>query len=265
MEPLILVTNDDGILSPGLIAAAEAVQGLGDLLIAAPRTQQTAMGRAFPRAENVGLIEEFELLVNHRRVTGYGITGSPAQVVSHALLELAPRKPALCISGVNYGENIGRGLMASGTLGAAFEADGYGIPAIAVSQELDLELQQTATYGEVDWRAATHFTGRFAEKIIREGLPGRVALLNLNIPVHATPETPVRLTTQSSQSYYVFRLPEKRDFSKAFRLKLELFVDQEKLEETSDIKAIRYDRVVSLTPLTWDLSAATEQDLAGWV
>ena len=75
MEPLILVTNDDGILSPGLIAAAEAVQGLGDLLIAAPRTQQTAMGRAFPRAENVGLIEEFELLVNHRRVTGYGLTG----------------------------------------------------------------------------------------------------------------------------------------------------------------------------------------------
>ncbi len=58
MRPLILVTNDDGVDSPGLLAAAEAAQRYGELLIAAPRFEQTAMGRSYPRAAEIGSIEE---------------------------------------------------------------------------------------------------------------------------------------------------------------------------------------------------------------
>lgn len=254
MKPLILITNDDGILSPGLVAAAEAAEALGDLLIVAPRTQQTAMSRAYPRGEEIGLIEEFELSINNKKFTGYGITGSPAQVVSHAVLELAPRKPALCISGINYGENVGRALLASGTIGAAFEADAYGIPAIAVSQQVNLNLYHATSYDTVDWNAAIHFAKNLAQKTLSEGMPPHVSVLNLNIPLNATTETPIRQTIQSHQNYFVFQTPEKRDFSKAFKLKLELFVDKEILEPSSDIQAVIYDKVVSITPLTWDIT-----------
>lgn len=258
MKPLILITNDDGILSPGLIAAAEAADPLGDLLIVAPRTQQTAMSRGYPKGDDIGIVEKFDLKVNGKNIVGYGITGSPAQTVSHAVLELASRKPALCISGINYGENIGLNIIASGTVGAAFEADTYDIPAIAVSQEVNLELHHATTYNHMNWGTAIHFTKHFAEKVLKDGLPPKVAVLNLNIPANATTNTKIRLTTQSRQNYFVFKNPEKRDLSKGYKLKLELFVDEKILEKSSDIQAIVYDKVVSITPLTWDLTAHTE-------
>ncbi len=255
MRPLILITNDDGILSPGLIAAAEAVDSLGDLLIVAPRTQQTAMSRGYPKGEEIGTIEKFDLLINGHQVEGYGVTGSPAQAVSHAVLELASRKPSLCVSGINYGENIGLNIIASGTVGAAYEADTYDIPAIAVSQEVNLELHHATTYSHMSWETAIYFTKYFAEKVLYEGLSPKVAVLNLNIPASATPETPIRLTTQSRQNYFVFKTPDKRDFSKGYKLKVDLIIDKENLEQSSDIQAIVYDKVVSVTPLTWDLTS----------
>src|SRR5580693_10360126 len=95
-SPLILVTNDDGLLSPGLHAAAEAVAGLGDLLLAAPATQQTAMSRAFVRDADSGVVERVELNIAGRTVSGYAISGSPVMAVTHAVLELAERPIGLC-------------------------------------------------------------------------------------------------------------------------------------------------------------------------
>lgn len=134
MKPLILITNDDGVYSPGLIAA-EAVQYLGDLLIVAPRFQQTSMGRSFPKSDDVGVIEKMRVMVNGAEIDAYGVHGSPAHAVSHGILELAYKKPDLCISGINYGENLGLSLTCSGTIGAALEADSYEIPSIAVSRQ----------------------------------------------------------------------------------------------------------------------------------
>ena len=83
-SPLILVTNDDGIHSPGLRAAAEAVAGLGELLLVAPAKQQTSMSRAFPHDADVGVIEQVDVAVGGRAVTAYAVTGSPALAVTHA-------------------------------------------------------------------------------------------------------------------------------------------------------------------------------------
>jgi len=132
-RPLILVTNDDGLLSPGLHAAAEAVADLGDLLLAAPATQQTAMSRAFVRDADSGVVERVELNIAGRTVSGYAISGSPVMAVTHAVLELAERPIGLCVSGINYGENIGGTIGVSGTIGAALEAEAYGIPSIATA------------------------------------------------------------------------------------------------------------------------------------
>ena len=97
MKPLILITNDDGIHSPGLAAAACAAADLADILIVAPHTQQTGMARAFPRTEDAGIIEEEWIQINGQEVRGYGVHGSPALAVAHGVLELAERKPDLCI------------------------------------------------------------------------------------------------------------------------------------------------------------------------
>ena len=126
-QPLILITNDDGVHSKGLWAAAEALAALGEVLVVAPEEEQSSTGRSLPRS-SLGRIRKVEAEVNGQMVTGYSVHGSPAQTVQHALLELVPRPPDLVVSGINYGENIGTSVTISGTVGAAFEAAAFGIP-----------------------------------------------------------------------------------------------------------------------------------------
>ena len=105
MRPLIIVVNDDGIRFPGLAAAARAAARHGDVLICAPHVQQTSMGRAYPRTEEMGIIEEVDFAPYDK---AYAIHSSPAYAAAHAILELAPRKPDLLVSGINAGGNLGR-------------------------------------------------------------------------------------------------------------------------------------------------------------
>lgn len=254
MKPLILITNDDGVYSPGLWAVAEAVQDLGDLLIVAPMFQQTGMGRALPKEGNVGIIKKVKIMVNGNEVDAFGVHGSPALAVSHAVLELTDRKPDLCISGINYGENLGLSLTCSGTLGAAFEADSHGIPSIAVSREVDLSKQHSSEYQSLDWEAAKNVTKKIANEVLKRGFPEGVRIFNINVPDSATCKTEVRVTSQSRNNYSIFVRPEKRDLGKSYILHSQLDVDIEKTEKCSDIYAFLFDKVISITPLTWDLS-----------
>jgi len=260
-RPLILITNDDGLMSPGLLAAAEAVADLGDLLLVAPKDQQTSMSHAFPKGKTVGSIERVELLVGNKKIGCYAIDGSPAQSVSHAVLELSDRLPSLCISGINYGENLGLGLSISGTVGAAFEADAYDIPAIAASLQADVSTQHSSEYAELDWNAAKYFTRLLAKKILEEGLPSPISVLNLNIPHGATEETEVVRTTQSRQQYFVYLRPGPRDIAQPFKFAVDIVVDENTLEPDSDIQALIYDRKVSVTPLTWVMTAESPWSL----
>ncbi len=97
---LILVTNDDGILSPGLWAAAGAMLGLGRVVVAAPREQQTSTGRSMPTSSD-GRIEPYPLEIAGQAVEAYAVGGTPAQAVLHAVLEILPERPDLVISGIN--------------------------------------------------------------------------------------------------------------------------------------------------------------------
>jgi 5'-nucleotidase len=254
-SPLILVTNDDGLLSPGLRAAAEAVADLGELLLVAPATQQTAMSRAFVRDADAGVIEQVDLHIADTSVAAYAVCGSPVMAVTHAVLELAERPIDLCISGINYGENIGSGIGVSGTIGAALEADLYGIPAIAAG--IAAEVSEWRTFGEVDWDGAKHFTRLLAAQVLDEGMPTGVSVLNLNVPRGATSRTELRRTVQSHQPYYVRSKQAPRPLHLPYQFPIDIVVDAQRLEPGTDIHAVVQDGVVSVTPLTWCMTAET--------
>lgn len=261
-SPLILVTNDDGIRSPGLRAAAEAVADLGDLLLVAPATQQTSMSRAIAHDANAGVIERVDVAVGGRPVTAYAVTGSPALAVTHALLELADRPVGLCVSGINYGENIGGSIAVSGTVGAAMEAANHGIPGIAVS--VTVQVSEWRTFGAVDWTAARHFTRLLAAQVLADGLPDGASVLNLNVPQSATPGTELRKTAQSRQPYYVRRRPvPARRLDQPYQFPVDVVVDWDTLEPGTDIHAVVRDQVASVTPLTWRMTADTDWEPAG--
>jgi 5'-nucleotidase len=254
-RPLILVCNDDGIDSPGLRAAAETVSAIGEVLIVAPNTKQTGMGRSFPRSEGHGVIEMRRGLLGLEVVPYYAVFGSPAQAVAHAVLEIATRRPALCVSGINDGENLGATNFISGTVGCACEAAAFGIPALGISVGPESPELFGRPYDRDDWAVIAHILQHFACGVINDGLPPGVDFLNINIPWSASPETEIRITAQSRQNQYVCGRPEPRDFSKPSRLPIIEQVDFNILEPASDIYAFCIDKVVSVTPMVCDMTA----------
>jgi 5'-nucleotidase len=253
-QPLILITNDDGVKSPGLWAVIESVIDLGELLVVAPINQQTSMGRSFPKGPDAGIIEKIPLMIDGTEVIVYGVCGSPALAVSHGVLELCDRIPDLCISGINYGENLGLSITCSGTIGAAFEADSHGIPSIAVSRQVDLNIQHSDEFADLDWTASKFITRKIVKEVLKNGFPSNVSILNINVPENASEHTDVRITRQCRHNYSAFIRPEPRDLSKGYKLKSKINLVMSDIDRDSDIFAIAFDKVISITPLTWDLS-----------
>lgn len=251
-RPLILVTNDDGVDSPGLLAAAIVASHFGDVLVASTRDPQTAMGRSYPKYSDTGIITEYDMrLPDGRKLEAYAIVASPAQAVSYAILELAPRMPDFCVSGINFGENLGTTLTGSGTIGAAMEADSYGIPGLAVS----LQVLSGDKPEAMNWEPAAHFVGQFLEELINPGLPLGISILNINIPRHASKSTEVRITIDSRQPYFVFAKPTRTSREHASKLPVVVELDESTLEHNSDIRALVLDKVVSVTPLSSRLAS----------
>jgi len=134
--PLILLTNDDGVHSPGLLAAARSLEPLGDLLIVAPATQQSGASRSL-RSGFDGRIFPTLLEEDGHHFPAWQLDGTPAQAVLYGVVEvaarLAGRRPDLIVSGINYGENLGSQTLISGTVGAAIQGGDMGIRSLAVS------------------------------------------------------------------------------------------------------------------------------------
>jgi 5'-nucleotidase len=254
-RPLILLTNDDGIRSPGLWAAAEALSVVGYVTVAAPREQSTGTGRSMPITSD-GEIHEEQVAVGGRTWKVYAVGGTPAQAVQHAIFELMPRKPDLVVAGINYGENITTGISISGTVGAAMEGAMFGVPALAVSQETDSSFFYSYS-SEIDFGAAGYFTAAFARLLLEGKRIDDLHVLNVNVPLGATPQTPWKVTRLSHHRYYV-PIPPKRDrLDTPGRVGYEVRMPQE-LEEDSDVHALRVDRVVSVTPLSLDQTSRVD-------
>ena len=252
-KPHILLTNDDGIRSPGLRAAAGELSKNGYVTDAAPREQSTGMGRSLPSTSD-GIIRKEQVQVNGQAWSVYAIGGSPAQAVLHALYEIMDCKPDLVVSGINYGENVGVGITISGTVGAAMEAAALGIPAIAVS--LQTEIQYQLSHSEdMDFSVAGFFTAHFAKLILERKFPAQVDLMKVEVPAHATRETEWQIARLSRLRYYN-PVPAKRDsLEQPGAISYELSDDVNNDGEDTDITILRKNKMIAVTPLSLDMTA----------
>lgn len=160
----ILVTNDDGIHSPGLAALRKAMDGLGRTVIVAPDRDNSAVSHSLTMSR--------PLRVRQVAEETYAVDGTPTDCVILALGKILNAKPDLLVSGINAGPNTGDDISYSGTVSAAMEGTMYGVPSMAVS---------AAGEPPLDYTAAGQLATRLAQKILEQTLPPDT-LLNLNVP-----------------------------------------------------------------------------------
>ena len=251
----ILLTNDDGIRSPGLWAAAEVLQTLGMVTVVAPREQWSGAGRSLP-SNTSGRIYTETMTVSGKTWQVYAVDGTPAQAVQHAVLEILPRQPDLVVAGINYGENVGSGVTISGTVGAALEGACFGIPALAVSLQTDVHYNLTYST-EVDFSVAAFFTQKFARLLLSLSRVADVDALKVDVPEGATPDTPWRITRVSRQRYYHPTKPKRSNPAEPGHVGYQRIVDPALVEPDSDVGAL-LDHYVSVTPLSQDLTSRVD-------
>ncbi len=187
----ILITNDDGISSPGIRALEDKLAPTGDVYVVAPETEQSAVAHALTlhrplRAEKIGEKKYF-------------VNGTPTDCIIVAVNKLLPKKPDIIISGINNGANLGDDITYSGTVAAAIEGTLLGIPSIAISLVTDYMngdgLHKSASRLEI----AAEYLKETAAKVLLNGLPDDT-LLNINIPKTDT-IAGVKITKQGKRVY----------------------------------------------------------------
>jgi 5'-nucleotidase len=255
-EYQILLTNDDGIKSPGLWAAAEALSELGYVSVVAPRDQSSGMGRSMPVTSD-GIINEERQQIKGQDWPVYAVGGTPAQAVLHGILEVMPQKPDLVVSGINYGSNLGTGITISGTVGAAMEAAALGFRALAVSLETSTEHHLTYSR-EVDFSGAAHFTLQFARQLLEKNPIPDVDLLKVDVPGDANPETGWVLTRLARQRYYDPVAPQRESWSVPGTVGYKEATPPKEEPSDSDVFVVRERRLVSVTPISLDMTSRVD-------
>jgi 5'-nucleotidase len=187
----ILLTNDDGIYAPGLRALRTELLKLGDVVVVAPATEQSAAGHSVTLT--APLVVQ-EILDDHGGRFGWAIEGRPADCVKLALRELLSEPPDLLVSGLNAGSNAGINVLYSGTVAAAIEGAFFRITSIACS----LEYERARP---LDFPAAAVLAGRVVAQIV-ERQPPTGSLFNVNIPdAERGPIRGVRVVPQNTAPY----------------------------------------------------------------
>lgn len=241
MQPLILVTNDDGIFAPGIKALAKAAKNLGEVVVVAPSSPQSGQSNAITLNEPLR-IHQVQALDD---VRAYECSGTPVDCVKLARhVVLKGRKIDLCISGINHGSNASINIIYSGTMAAAMEASIQGIPSIGFSH-LNYSF-------DADFSAAQHY----AEKIMAHALSGGMGqahLLNVNIPdvpLHAIKG--VKICSQAAGKWNEDFVESKDPRGKSYYWMTGSF-DIQTDNQNTDIWALK-NNYISIVPSMHDLT-----------
>lgn len=248
-RPRILVTNDDGIFSEGLWLLYESVRDLGEIIVIAPETSKTATGLSLTINEPLRLLE-----VEYRGIKVYLTNGSPCDAVNIARELFSDID--LVVVGVNIGENTSlQNILASATVGAAFEAALHGIPGVAFSANVKRsEELLDPTYREIAMQVIKHLTLH----VLKRGLPKDVDVLNVNFPNKLHRQVKVKLVPPARM-----RFIEKLEKRVDVRGREYYWLYGVEIEPTpnTDTYVVVYEGNIAVTPLSLNLSPVSREPL----
>lgn len=237
MKPLLLLTNDDGYASPGLIALWQTLDADFETFVVAPARQRSWIGKALT---NPGPLTVEEKTIVDKTV--YVINdGLPADCVNIGLFHLCSRRPAMVLAGINIGANFTRSLaLASGTVGAALEAAQNGVLGIAVSVDFDAETYQMLEGGGAGavlehFARAAQATREFILRVL-PGIPSdEIKLINVVVPHH--PVEPLKFFRAEPLAYEYGSVFAKRG-SKFYNRSVGFIPAQAQAVPDSDVWAV---------------------------
>jgi len=194
----ILITNDDGINSPGLHALVRALEGEAETFVVAPEHERSATGHAITLHKPLRAVPA---ILPESNVKAWATNGTPADCVALGVLELLPRRPDIVMSGINVGPNLGRDLSYSGTVSGAMEGTIFRIPSLAVS---------VGAFRDTIFEVAASFAMRLVGLVNERGLPENT-LLNINVPNLPKDQIKGVQITRQGEKRYISKLDKRTD------------------------------------------------------
>ncbi len=247
----ILISNDDGIDSKGILKLAEALKRVGDVIVVAPRTEQSAVGHAITMKIPLRVTEYYH---NGDRF-GYAVEGTPADCVKMGIRNIMKESPDIVVSGINHGSNTAISIVYSGTVSAAREAAIMNVPAIAIS---------VADHRPKNFEFACKLAAELVKQVVDKGLPNGTCL-NVNVP--DLPESEIRgvLITKQGKSKWDDSYEERVDpyGNKYYWLTGNLIETEDNTIE-SDQNAVK-NGYAAITPIHFDLTDyTTYNEMKNW-
>ncbi len=241
-KPLILVTNDDGITAPGLRLLIEVMVELGDIIVVAPDSPQSATGHAITINNTLQINK---ISKEKDPITEYSCSGTPVDCVKIAVHEILKGKPDLCVSGINHGSNSSINVIYSGTMSAAVEGGIEGIPSIGFS---------LSDYNwDADFEPTRNFVKKIATEVLNNGLPEGV-ILNVNFPKLKEKEIKGIKVCRQAKAIWEERFDKRQTpMGKDYYWLSGEFVNLDKGEDTDEWALA--NGYVSIVPVQFDLTA----------
>ena len=242
-RPLILICNDDGIDAPGIHTLAACLDGLADLRVVAPESEQSAAGHAITVRDPVRA-HPYDFDVPSGTIPAWAVSGTPADCIKLAVHQLLNRPPDLVVSGINRGPNTAVNILYSGTVSAATEGAILGFDAIAFS---------LCDWTSDDYDDAGQWARRIVQQVMERPLPTGV-LLNVNIPSPSDGAIRGLTVTRQANARWEESFEARVDpFERPYYWLSGTFKNLDEGQET-DLAAVE-EGYVSVTPIQYDMTA----------
>ena len=258
----ILLTNDDGIHAPGIIAMHDALRSLGEVMVVAPLTVQSATGHGITFREPLMVRD---VAVNER-MSGIAVDGRPADCVKLAISHLWPKKfgagsrPDLVVSGMNLGANVGINVLYSGTVAAALEAAFLGVPSIATSLHIG-----PANLGPTRYDVAAAHARTVIDRLLAgwkpPSLPSFGTCVSINVPITAgeqsasKPTPPIRVCPMNTHGMIDAFTQHENPMGDTYFWSAGTPLAFHATEPGSDVQSL-FEGCITVTPLKHDLTDA---------
>ena len=239
MRPRILITNDDGIYSPGIQALSEAISEIGEITIVAPNIEQSAKSHSITLSNPI----KIRFIKLNNGINGWAVDGTPVDCTKIAIKSILNHKPDLIISGINQGANLGRNMIYSGTISAAYEGAILGIPSMAIS---------LASYRIDNFIGSKFVAQKIARHLLKYGIP-KGTMLNVNVPYTDLKNIRGNLITRQGNQYFIDDFEKRVDPRKQtyYWMKGKIVDHDSSLEYDGKAVAEGY---VSITPINFNIT-----------